>query len=70
MDHNEVIELIVNMESQQNRLAWLDILKGMAIIFVVLGHLPCVGGRESAYNSLVYSFHMHLFFASVVFWAV
>ena len=46
----------------RTRVEWLDILKGIAIILVVLGHLPCVNGRSSAYNTLIYSFHMDLFF--------
>ena len=46
----------------QKRVEWLDILKGIAIILVVLGHLPCVNGRASTCNTLIYSFHMDLFF--------
>ena len=46
----------------KNRVEWLDILKGLAIILVVLGHLPCVHDRDSVYNIFIYSFHMDLFF--------
>lgn len=48
---------------QTSRIDWLDILKGIAIILVVLGHIPCVGDREAFLNRLIYSFHMDLFFA-------
>lgn len=44
----------VNVE---NRIQWIDAVKGIAIIFVVLGH--CVNGQTFTW---VYSFHMPLFF--------
>lgn len=46
---------------QQNieqRLLWLDILKGFGIILVVLGHVY----QNQTCHSFVYSFHMPLFF--------
>ena len=41
-----------------NRVAWLDIAKGMAIILMVLGHtsIPAVA------SNFIYAFHMPLFF--------
>lgn len=41
------------------RLRWADILKGIAILFVLLGHTP---GTPVALKNLIYSFHMPLFF--------
>lgn len=40
------------------RLAYLDILKGIGIILVVMGHIY----RNTIFYSFVYSFHMPLFF--------
>lgn len=60
-----------------NRLKWIDALKGFAMITVVLGH--CVGGALAANYfkndylivkgifDFIYSFHMPLFFLQVVF---
>jgi acyltransferase len=38
---------------------WIDSLKGMAIILVVIGHLTTI---SSGLNQYIYSFHMPLFF--------
>lgn len=43
------------------RLAWLDALKGLGIVLVVLGHLPQIGA--SAFGAVIYAFHVPLFFA-------
>lgn len=40
------------------RLAWLDMAKGYGILLVILGHIVV----EEPYHSLIYSFHMPLFF--------
>ena len=40
------------------RLAHIDLLKGIGIILVLLGHLPING----IMHMLIYSFHMPLFF--------
>ena len=40
-----------------NKIQWIDVAKGIAIIFVVLGH--CVSGQTFIW---VYSFHIPLFF--------
>lgn len=42
----------------KNRVAWLDIAKGMAIILMVLGHTSI---PETA-SKFIYAFHMPLFF--------
>lgn len=41
---------------QNNRIRYMDILKGLAIIMVVMGHCDAKGGK------LIYLFHMPLFF--------
>lgn len=42
------------------RIDYLDIAKGFGIIFVILGH--CILGHNSSLHSVLYSFHMPLFF--------
>lgn len=42
------------------RIDYLDIAKGFGIIFVILGH--CMLGHNSSLHSVLYSFHMPLFF--------
>ncbi|MCM1309660.1 MAG: acyltransferase family protein [Bacteroides sp.] len=50
--------------TQPKRVEWVDVLKGLAIIFVVLGHLP----GDPYIKQWIYSFHMPLFFmASGIF---
>lgn len=51
---------------QTKRVEWVDVLKGIAIIFVVLGHLP----SNETVTRWIYAFHMPLFFlASGIFLA-
>jgi uncharacterized membrane protein YcfT len=38
---------------------WIDSLKGMAIVLVVIGHLNTISNELNQY---IYSFHMPLFF--------
>ena len=46
-----------------NRINYIDTLRGFAIILVVLGHLLERNGyTESALYNTIYSFHMPLFF--------
>lgn len=45
-------------KEQQNRIAWIDVAKGIGIVFVVLGHL-C---RYKIVLNYIYSFHMPFFF--------
>ena len=42
------------------RLDYLDVAKGIGILLVILGH--CQLGRIGRAHSLIYSFHMPLFF--------
>ena len=42
-----------------DRLNWLDIAKGLAIICTIIGHTVAFGGRT---RNLIFSFHMPLFF--------
>lgn len=44
------------------RLIWIDALKGLGAILVVLGHNPELIG-QSYLHALIYSFHMPMFFA-------
>lgn len=43
----------------KNRIAWIDIAKGIAILLVIIGHCPQIG---SPLISIIFSFHMPLFF--------
>lgn len=43
----------------KNRIDWVDIAKGIGIILVVLGHLSTKG---QFFRTIIYSFHMPLFF--------
>lgn len=60
------------METEKQRLDWIDSLKGFAIICVVIGHvvkgliddhmfIDCSTWMNNTYN-IIYSFHMPLFF--------
>lgn len=44
------------------RVEWIDILKGIAILLVVVGHMPYAEGTGNPGRVLIYSFHMPLFF--------
>ena len=48
----------MNTQNLSKRLPWIDVLKGIGIILVVIGH---VYSGTTIYNWL-YSFHMPLFF--------
>jgi len=47
------------IESKTSRVYWIDALKGVGIIFVVLGHTLGIGAYIDKY---IFSFHMPLFF--------
>ncbi len=47
--------------SCSSRLEWIDLLKGIAIFCVVLGHMSYTAETEHVKN-LIYSFHMPMFF--------
>lgn len=50
------------MHHNSTRVLWVDIAKGFAILFVIIGH-SWTGGRIGEYlQQLVYSFHMPIFF--------
>lgn len=50
--------LIKDSSVNENRLLWIDVLKGIGIIFVAIGHIY---SNEMIFN-WIYSFHMPLFF--------
>lgn len=43
----------------QNRIIWIDLLKGLGIVLLILGHTPNI---PESVHSFIYSFHMPLFF--------
>ena len=47
--------------TESTRQTWIDELKGVAIFFVVLGHMPYVSDTVIL-KHMIYSFHMPLFF--------
>lgn len=42
------------------RIQWIDIARGIAILMVVLGH--CIGNLDDSVNQFILAFHMPLFF--------
>ncbi len=49
----------MNTEMKNNRIEWVDIAKGIGIIFVVMGHMPSIPENIRLW---IFSFHMPLFF--------
>lgn len=48
---------------KSDRIEWIDVAKGIAILLVVLGHtLSWSDANENIYREIIYSFHMPLFF--------
>lgn len=52
IEYNQLVE--------NKRIAYIDIAKGIGILFVMLGH--CLYSEESPIRLFIYSFHMPLFF--------
>lgn len=50
-----------NINKANDRIGWIDTLKGIAIMFVVLGHNPITSTHAKMYN-VIFSFHIPLFF--------
>jgi fucose 4-O-acetylase-like acetyltransferase len=48
--------------SENKRIEWIDVLRGIAIFLVVWGHISYIGSDEPMIHSVIYSFHMPLFF--------
>lgn len=46
----------------KKRIEWIDICKGLAIILVIIGHSSLETGMAFNLKSIIYSFHMPLFF--------
>ncbi|WP_278969986.1 acyltransferase family protein [Megasphaera elsdenii] len=42
-----------------NRVGWIDVAKGIAIVLVIIGHTVQFGGGT---RNFIFSFHMPLFF--------
>lgn len=62
-------EIYCDISKKNQRIAWVDLLKGIAIIFVILGHIGQgleKSGITSFYsialNNFIYSFHMPMMF--------
>lgn len=49
----------IKVTNRQTRIEWIDIVKGIGILCVILGHLSA---PNQITRILVYSFHMPLFF--------
>lgn len=51
-------------DTKCSRIDWVDIAKGLAIIFTIIGHTIIVKGIfENGIRGAIYSFHMPLFFS-------
>ena len=46
----------------KKRIEWIDICRGLAIILVIIGHSNLETGMAFNLKSIIYSFHMPLFF--------
>jgi fucose 4-O-acetylase-like acetyltransferase len=51
----------IDSKGSNNRIHWIDMAKGYGIILVILGHIP-LAGKLWELNSIIYSFHIPLFF--------
>lgn len=49
----------IKVTNRQTRIEWIDIVKGIGLLCVILGHLSA---PNQIARILVYSFHMPLFF--------
>lgn len=54
-----MMNVIINNKDQ--RIIWIDVLKGIAIFFVVLGHNPFLSKLSPKVFNIIFSFHMPLF---------
>lgn len=52
---------LLENQSQQVRVEWIDVAKGLGIILVILGH------THALFRPYIYSFHMPLVFYYQVF---
>lgn len=50
------------MSDTNQRKAWIDVLKGITIFFVVLGHNPFLSNLPTKVFNVIFSFHIPLFF--------
>ena len=50
------------MADRQQRVPWVDVLKGITILFVVLGHTPGLALLPEKTFNVIFSFHIPLFF--------
>lgn len=51
---------VYNVEQSSKRYFWIDFLKGLAILMVIMGH--CIGSDYPRVVNVINSFHMPLFF--------
>lgn len=50
------------IKTGKQRIDWIDVAKGIAILLVIVGHTTGQGGASCIARSLIFSFHMPLFF--------
>lgn len=56
--------MLKSMSSTSNRLLWLDAVKGLGIVLVILGHSSMINGIAGFCTAVLYSFHLALFMMS------
>lgn len=52
----------MNNQVKHNRIEWIDMTKGIAILLVIIGHTVAFDVAGSITRGLIFSFHMPLFF--------
>ena len=62
LNHLVCDDRIISMCKSKPRIEFIDIIKGLAIILVVIGHTSPCKTEIIPYKSLIYAFHMPLFF--------
>lgn len=57
-DDKGKVKMVIQSSTQQKRISWIDVVKGIGICLVVMGHVY----RSNPVLIWIYSFHMPLFF--------
>lgn len=59
MNEQKIVCNELNLKNEKERIIWLDIAKGLAVLCTIVGHVLIPGANV---RNLIYSFHIPLFF--------